>query len=217
MSHVQKLKPGLPLELDVLEGVYKGKYRSQVEEMGEKILVIGAFYEQGEVVPLREGTKVKLTYWDELAAYSFEAVIMQRIAIPLPMFVLALPDSIARIQRRSYVRIPIAYPMTFRIVLEDGVSDKYEGVMLDLSGGGVRFRFKTQIFMEQDSLLEANIFLPDEILQASLRVIRVDESENNSEYIVSGEFFNISERQRDQIVRFVFKIQRELRKKGLIE
>ena len=210
-----KLEFGLPLELKVLEGPYEGKYNSRVEEVGEKILVIGAPYEQGEVIPLREGTEVSLTYWDELSAYSFESVIMQRIAVPFPMFVLAMPDSVTKIQRRNFVRIPVSYPFTFRIVLEDSLSDMFEGSMLDLSGGGIQF--KTKKYMDNGSLLDAHIFLPNRVLEMPLRVTRVERAEDRSGlFVVSSEFYNINERMRDDIIRCVFEIQREMRKKGLV-
>lgn len=214
MSYLNKLVYGLPLELEVFEGMYEGKYRSRIEEVGERILVIGAPYERGEVVPLREGTNVKLTFWDELSAYSFEAVIMQRIAVPQPMFVLALPDVVTKIQRRNFVRVPANFPLTFRIVMADGLSDTFEGRMSDLSGGGIRFL--TKKFIDSDSLLDAYIFLPNRALQTPLHVIRVEKADDGKQYIISSEFSDISERLRDQVVRCVFEIQREMRKKGLM-
>jgi len=119
MSYKKKLVLGLPVELDVLEGVYEGVYRSRIEEVGEKILVVGAPYQNGELIPLREGTKVKLTFWDEVSAYSFQAKIMQRIAVPIPMFMFALPDTVTKIQRRNFVRVSATYPLTFQSVTKE--------------------------------------------------------------------------------------------------
>ena len=214
MSYSTRIVQGLPLELDVLEGPYKGKYRSRVEEVGEKILVIGAPYDKGEVVPLREGTRVRLSYWDEVSAYLFEAVIMQRIAVPFPTFVLALPESVTKVQRRNYVRVSVVYPITFQVVLEDSLSDTYEGTTLDLSGGGLMF--KTEKRLKRGSLLDTHIFMPKRILHLPLRVIRSEREEDTKLYITSSEFIDISERIRDDIIRCVFEIQREIRKKGLV-
>lgn len=214
MSHKKRLLPGLAVELTVFEGEYAGTYRTRVEEVGERLLAVGALFDQGEVIPLREGTKVKITFWDEVAAYAFEAKIMQRIAVPVSLFVLELPDSIAKVQRRNYVRVPAFYPITFQSVTREGLSALYKGTMLDLSGGGMRFSTKERL--ENKSLLYAHLELPSGELRSPVRVHRVEKMEESKRYCISGEFQEISERERDRIIRCVFDIQRAMRKKGLV-
>lgn len=210
----KKLIIGLAVELVVMEGEYVGKYRTRIEEVGERILAVGAPFDHGEVVPLREGTKVKLTFWDEAAAYSFEGKIMQRIAVPIPMFILELPDSVDKVQRRNFVRVPAFYPTAFRSVTKEGLSDLQKGTMLDISGGGMRFLTKDRV--ENQSLLYVHITLPKGELKTPVRVCRVENMDDSKHYRVSVEFHDISERERDQIIHCVFDIQRALRKKGLV-
>ena len=214
MSYKKKLSPGLSVELTVMEGEYTGHYRTRIEEVGERLLAVGALFDNGEVVPLREGTKVKITFWDEVSAYAFEAKIMQRIAVPVSLFVLELPDSISKVQRRNFVRVPAFYPITFRNVTREGLSDLYKGTMLDLSGGGMRFSTKERV--ENKSLLYVQLTLPIGEIQSPVRVCRAEQIEDSNRYSVSVEFHEISERERDRIIRCVFDIQREMRKKGLV-
>lgn len=214
MSYKKKLVPGLTVELMVLEGEYAGNYRTRIEEVGEKLLAVGAIFDKGDLIPLREGTKVKLTFWDEVAAYAFEAKIMQRIAVPVTLFVLELPDTIAKVQRRSFVRVPAFYPVKFRSVTREGLSDQYEGTMLDLSGGGMRFSTKEHV--ENNSLLYAQLSLANGEIQSPVRVCRVEKIENTNRYCISVEFHEIPERERDRIIHCVFDIQRAMRKKGLV-
>ncbi|HWQ43414.1 MAG TPA: PilZ domain-containing protein [Desulfosporosinus sp.] len=214
MSYKNKLSVGLTVGIVVPDGEYKGRYRSNIEEVGEKLLTVGAPFERGNLVPLREGTKLKLTFCDETSAYTFEAEIMQRIAVPLPMLVLELPDSIAKVQRRNFVRVPAVYPVTFRMVTREGISDIYTGTMLDLSGGGMRFLVEEQI--DNKSLIYVHLTLPNEDLQTPARVTRVQKIEDSKRYVVSVEFHDLSERERDRIIRCVFEIQRAIRKKGLV-
>lgn len=214
MLYKGKLIYGLTVELVVLEGEYVGKYRTRIEEVGERILAVGAPFDHGEVVPLREGTKVKLTFWDEAAAYSFEGKIMQRIAVPVPMFILELPDSVDKVQRRSFVRVPAFFPISFRSVTKEGLSDLQKGTLLDLSGGGMRFSTKDRV--ENRSLLYVLISLPNGELKTPVRVCRAEKIEDSKHYVVSVEFHDILERERDQIIRCVFDIQRAMRKKGLV-
>ena len=214
MSYKKKLLPGVSVELSVLEGEYTGSYRTRVEEVGERLLAVGALFDRGEVLPLREGTTVKLTFWDEVAAYSFEAKIMQRIAVPVSLFVLELPDSISKVQRRSFVRVPAFYAIEFRTVTREGLSDLNKGTMLDLSGGGMRF--STKVRVENKSLLYVQLTLPIGEIQSPVRVCRAEQLEDGKRYNVSVQFHDISERERDRIIRCVFDIQREMRKKGLV-
>lgn len=214
MSYKKKLYHGLAVELIALEGEYSGNYRTRIEEVGERLLLVGAPFQHGQLVPLREGTKVKLTFCDEAAVYSFEGKIMQRIAVPVPMFVLELPDTVAKVQRRNFVRVNASFPIKFRMVTREGLSDSYNAMMLDLSGGGVRFTTKERV--EDRSLLYVHITLPIGELQTPVRVIRAIKTEETNLYSVSNEFYEISERERDTIIRCVFDIQREMRKKGLV-
>ena len=214
MSYKQKLLDGLAVELIVLDGVYKGQYRSRIEEVGERLLSIGAPFDQGELVPLREGTKVRVTFWDESASYSFEGEIMQRIAVPIPLFILVMPDTLEKVQRRDYVRIAVSFPVTFRMVTREGLSEPYKAIMLDLSGGGMRFSTKEPV--EIYSLLYAQFSLPNERLEIPVRVTRAEKIEDTKQYSVSVKFHEISERERDKIIRCVFDIQRAIRKKGLV-
>jgi len=202
------------VELRVSEGEYKGIYLTRIEEVGERILAVGAPFNHGELVPLREGTKVKITFWDEAAAYSFEGKIMQRIAVPIPMFIIELPDSVAKVQRRNFVRVPALYPITFQSVTKEGLSDLQKGTLLDLSGGGMRFLTKERV--ENKSLLYLSLALPKGELKTPVRVCRAKKPEESKHYTVSVEFNDISERERDQVIRCVFDIQRAMRKKGLI-
>lgn len=214
MSYKNKLSHGLAVELIALEGKYEGHYRTRIEEVGERLLMVGAPFENGELVPLHEGTKVKLVFWDETAVYSFEGKIMQRIAVPVPMFVLELPDTFDKIQRRNYVRVPALFPVIFRMVTREGLSDFFNATMIDLSGGGMRFTTKERI--EDKSLLYVQISLPTGEIQTPVRVIRVEKIEETKVYSVSTEFYEISERERDKIIRCVFDKQRAMRKKGLV-
>ncbi|MFZ3101238.1 MAG: flagellar brake domain-containing protein [Desulfitobacteriaceae bacterium] len=213
MSRKKKLFPGTTIELVIPDGDYKGNYHTRVDEVGERIISVTAPYHQGEVVPLRVGTVLEVIYYDEVSAYSFDTRIKQRIAVPIPIFVLDFPEEIRKVQRRNYVRIPAIYPLTFRMVTKEGLSDLKAGNMLDISGGGIRFR--TVEKLENNSLLYAQLKLPSGELNTPVRVRRVLKIEDTKAYSISAEFYEISERDRDRVIRCVFELQRTMRKKGL--
>jgi len=70
--------------------------------------------------------------------------------------------------------------------------------------------------VENKSLLYASLALPGGELQTPLRVCRADKQDDGKRYVVSTEFHDLAERVRDRVIRSVFEIQREMRKKGLV-
>ena len=214
-TYKKMLVPGLAVELVVSEGEYEGKYRTRIEDVGEGFISVGSPFIKSDIVPLRLGTKLKLIFWDELSAYSFSTKIKQRIANPIHLFVLTMPDSISRVQRRNFVRVTVIKPITFQTVTSEGLSDSFNGTMLDLSGGGMSFLTEEQV--EDQSILYVQLALPKGDMQIPVLVCRTDkiEDSNPQRYCVSTAFHEIPERSRDQIIRYIFEIQRTMRKKGL--
>jgi len=213
VSYKKQLLIGLVMELVVSEGEYVGRYKTRIEDVGDRILSLGAPFERGVVVSLREGTKVKLTYWDKTAAYSFEGKVLRRIAVPLPMFIVELPNSVTKVQRRSFVRVPALYPVTFHSVTKEGLSDLHQATMIDLSGGGMCFLTEDRV--ESKALLYTHLTLPNGDLQTPVRVCWVNKVADSKRYMVAIEFQDLLERERDRIIICVFEIQRAMRKKGL--
>jgi c-di-GMP-binding flagellar brake protein YcgR len=214
MDYRKKLTPGLAVDLLISDGDLAGQYKTHVDEVGENLLSVFVPITQGTVVPLREGTPAKIVFWDEVAAYEISTTIAQRIAVPVAVLVLDLPNDIRRVQRRNYVRVPAFYPVTFRSVNRQGLSDTKKGVMLDLSGGGMRFQ--TDEPVEKGAILIATLALLSGPIQTSARVCRVERDSETSKYSVSVDFYQIPERDRDRIIRCVFELQRDMRKKGLV-
>jgi c-di-GMP-binding flagellar brake protein YcgR len=214
MSYQKKLVPGLAIEIHIQDGEYQGQYKTHVDEVGERMISVFAPNSQGGVIALREGTKVGLVFWDEVASYAMDTVIVQRIAVPVPVFVLEFPDDIQKIQRRNFVRVPAIYPISFRVIERAGLSDTKKGTMLDLSGGGMRFQ--TLEKLEMGAILHTFLELPTGEIRTAARVCRVEKVDDTKKFAISLDFYQISERERDQIIRCVFDIQRAMRKKGLV-
>lgn len=214
MDYRKKLVPGLAVDLVVTDGDLAGQYKTHIDEVGEKIVSVYAPIFQGQVVPLREGTPSEIVFWDDIAAYALESIIIQRIAIPVPVFVLELPDQIRRVQRRNFVRVAAFYPVSYRRVDKAGLSDSKKGTMLDISGGGMRFQSNEPL--EKGAILHTYLELPNGQVQTPARVCRVDKIEDHKKFSISVDFYQITERERDRIIRCVFDLQRAMRKKGLV-
>ena len=213
MSNREKVVAGLAVELYALDGEYEGKYRTRIEEVDEETFTVGTPMEQGELIPLREGTPVRLIFWDKVAAYGMVTTIVRREAVPISVLILELNDSVNKDQRRNYVRVQALFSLTFVTVTKTGLSDQHKAMMLDLSGGGMKFMTDERV--SNNDLIYTNVALPNGELQTPARVSRAEKTEDGKRYIVSVEFQYNSERDRDRVIRCVFDLQRAMRKKGL--
>lgn len=214
MLYEDKIYEGQSVEIVISDGDYKGRYRTRIEEMGKRILSIGVPVAQGQFIPLREGTKMELIFVDEISAYSFSTSVIKRLLHPIPTFIVEFPDRISKIQRRQYVRIPLIRPLSYRILEKEGISEEKSGFTNDLSGGGMLIKVEEKLTSQTIIWIKTTIG-PDDIEIPGI-VIRSAKEDNKESYEVSVQFHEISERTRDKIIGYVFDIQREMIKKGLV-
>lgn len=216
MQNEEKIHEGMFVEIKVAEGDYKGRYRTRIEEMGNRVLSIGVPISEGQFIPLREGTAIEIIFADEVSAYSFSTTIIKRLSYPIPTFIVEQPKKIKKIQRRRFVRVPLVYPFKYHVFEEDGLSAEKNGFINDLSGGGLLFKAKENL--SAGTIVYLKIKISDTEMELPARVVRSqkDIEAEKDYYIISVEFQDITEKIRDKIISYVFDIQREMRKKGLI-
>ncbi|ADY54976.1 type IV pilus assembly PilZ [Syntrophobotulus glycolicus DSM 8271] len=213
MLYEEKIYEGLSIELFVDNGPYQGRYRTKIEEVGKAILSIGVPFSDGQYLPLREGTKLEIEFVDHISAYHFRSILLRRFLAPVPTLMIEYPKSINKIQRRKHVRIPVVSSITYQIIGKEGLSEENTGYLIDLSGGGLKFVSEEKL--EMNDLLLAKIKTYHEELDLPVKVVRLIEEESKK-YKISVEYQEISEKTRDKIIAYIFEVQRELRRKGLI-
>lgn len=214
MLYQDKIFEGLSVEMIVHDGEYKGRYRTKVEEVGERILSVGVPVLEGQFIPLREGTEIQVIFSDQTSAYSFTSKIIRRIAVPIPTFIIEYPNRINKVQRRKFVRVPYVTTIKYQIIERNGFSEVKNGFMINLSGGGMLFKSNTPILLK--SIIIIKVKLGDSEMEIPAMVIRCTLEEEKDTYMISAQFHEISEKVRDKIINYVFEIQREMRKKGLV-
>ena len=223
MLYTDKIYEGMSIELEVSEGEYQGKYRTKIEEIGENIISIGVPLVEGQFIPLREGTELQVIFTDESAAYAFSSTIVKRIASPIPTFFIEVPQKIRKIQRRQFVRIPVFQELSYRIVDEErfaekgdgqeGDGEEKKGFAQDLSGGGLLLKFSEEL--PPKTKIKIKMLIDTAQLEIPAIAIR-SVKEDDKVYLVSVAFTDISEKTRDKIIKYIFSIQREMLRKGLV-
>lgn len=219
------------VELEVHDGEYAGTYLSRVEEIGEKDLRVAIPVEKGVIVPLRLKTPITVTFLGKDAVYSGDTFIIGRLMDPIPVLILLRPEEFRRIQRRSYVRVDTHLPVQIKVIGEQGDEENPAneklilGYSRNVSGGGLMVAVEVSDVKETkislDTLLETSFEIPDvpTPLKSIGRVVRLDKQKSSkaTEEIILGIYFvSLEEKDREHIISYVFRRQRELRKLGLL-
>ena len=214
MLNIKKLPQGKEIDLFIVDGPFKGKYRSKIISNSAHDALVYAPYINGEVVRLARGAEVAVTFTDDVCVYFFETKVLGYVKSTLADLILELPKDFKRIQRREYVRVIAVYPLWYRITNQEQEAGTFtKGNTADLSGGGLSFFSNKQL--EIGTLLDVRLNLPAEEITAAVSVQRLETTEEKGRYRIGCTFVSITKQDREKIIRSVFELQRDLRRKGL--
>lgn len=217
----KKIKVNQNAQMKIIEGIYQGVYLTRIEDIAEDIIKIAVPIVQGQLVPINVGTKVEVLVLDYGKAYGFISEVVDRQAVPLPMLKIRFPQKVKKVQRRNFVRVesflPVQYSDQNKIKQKKEVSIK-TGKTADVSGGGLCL--STIEPVEHGQQLWLSLQLPNKCtIEAIGKVVRVSDrivQGTEKRYYSAIQFVEIDERDRDKIISYIFQLQRELRKKGLV-
>ncbi|SDY86280.1 c-di-GMP-binding flagellar brake protein YcgR, contains PilZNR and PilZ domains [Evansella caseinilytica] len=199
----------------------KNRYRSKLLDFDDQRFYIDYPVEQVTNKPhfFLPGTQFRVWYLGEDSAiYLFNSEVLGKVERKLPMLVLSDPgfDQYIRVQRREYVRIDAAVDTAVHPMKQE--FEPFTSVTLDISGGGAAVLLPNNHPLEP----EMHVFLwlslsyqTGEILAVKVkaRLVRVLEEKGITKG--SFQFVDISEQERQKIVRFCFEKQLAIRKKEM--
>lgn len=186
--------------------------------------------------PIKEGIYVTF-YIDEViriykvmadGVWVFDAVVEDRFKEPEYMVKVKQISDIRKIQRRMFYRLPVNIDIFVKlfnqeensqIFLNDNLEGFSEGKIVraltkDISGGGVCFLTEEE-FNINDVIL-TRIPIEDESLLLKAQILRKERVEHHIYRFLYGcRFIEAKQNEIDKIVRFVFREQQRMRKKGL--
>lgn len=215
----EELKINKRVEVIIENSYYAGNYSSRVEEILPDSIILAAPLKRGVIVPLRVGDTITVNYYGKTAGYSFTTKVTATNYKKVPLIAVEKPQEITKIQRRSYIRIPTSIPVRFTVLNEQKqpTSLSYWSETIDISGGGVAII--SPIKLSCGGYLDMELDVPRKgIIQVMGRVARIEEikTEYGKKFLLGISFLAIDESDRDKIIQYVFELQREMRRKGLI-
>lgn len=205
----------LEVRLDGDEGKY---YKSYVLGVQENLFLINPPYVGRNDLMLRVGDNVEVVLLSDKEKYLFVAPVVQRVQNPLKGYILQAPEEARRIQLRAFVRIKVALEAEWT-ALPEGIPNKKEwenlrfskAVMVDLSGGGAALVTDKLLPEGVRILLRFTMEIRDEKRSLALvsEVCRSSSLNEKRKYSIGVKFLGISEKERDQIIEYVFYKQRK--------
>lgn len=200
--------------INILKGKLNGEmeeYASRIIEIKDDLYTIENPMKKSELVMFLNGSKIRITYMIESQGmHYFDAEVVEKVKDIPPLMIVRKTSDICKNQRRSFYRIDAMTDVEIRKI-DDIIVEKTSS--LDLSAGGMRV-FTNQRFKLGD-FVEVSFKLNGFQIEIESKVVKIWEEFSDGESSVSLEFLNITENERDAIVKFIFEKQREKIKKGI--
>ena len=221
MTDLKKyFEAGDKIQIQLADGKDKQQYLSQIEEIhDDDTLDILTPIHKGRILILMNDAIIRVIKINGDAIYEIKTKLIKKIFAKISMVRLEAVSEVTKIQRRNYFRLKSIKDVIARKVLdikENQFEDKFKGIMLDISGGGLMI--STTVELDVTDVLEVTMSLssPKELVLLGSVVRKTHNPDLRLSYSYGVRFDKISEFERNEIMKFIFEEQRKLIKKGLI-
>lgn len=211
------------VEMKILFGHHAGNYTTYVDEVDNRAITLAHPTVNGGLIPLSAGHAVRLEYTQTGCKVAYNSrVIGTGQHEGIYVIKVAVPDrnEVERQQLRDFVRQEATLPLTFKVLsAPDSEENPRPDVVhtsrtKDISGSGAQiicpeaYPARTQLQIKLD--------VGGTFLNLVGEVIRPVTQVKEKEWWVALRFVGVPERDRDVIIRHIFNLQRDLRRKGLL-
>lgn len=195
---------------------------SQLYDVNDEThLVLAMPMKEGITVPLSIGANIELNFYSKRGLYFCDAIIENRTREDkLNVIYVKLESELERIQRRQYYRFNNAMDIEYQLQIKKDSNESefmpwFQAQVTDLSGGGVRFECKQEL--AKDDIIQILLTFSNEEQYydyiISGKVIAGGVSERTGYYENRVQFMNLSIEQRETIIKYIFAMEREQRRK----
>jgi c-di-GMP-binding flagellar brake protein YcgR len=213
-------EPGLAANIEV-SGPDEA-YPTRIEEVRGDLLLLAPPMRQREYVELGQGTKILLSVIRRNNPYFFDTQIVGTTWVDgQQLLQVRRPQDNAGIALREHVRVPVT--------IGDGQfwwempSGKFgpttAGSLVDISAGGMQVVTKAGLPAGTKVLARFTLSRQAGHLMIDAKVLRDYERVSDvgvTSHRAHCQFVDLSEKDRDRLIKFVFQRERELRQKGVL-
>jgi len=190
-------------------------YKSIVQDSRESTFIIAIPMNGNAYLPISVGEKVELHYYEKNDIYKFESTVISRENKEFPCLVMRNPQEFKKIQRRKYVRVPVTSYVRYMSIdrnyklrrLDSATMDSMKKTtVLDLSGGGIRFKSDEDL---KNELLLVQIKFNEIDIMAKGKIVRCIYDETERLYDCGLNFTEIGTQEREKLITYIFKLMRQ--------
>ncbi|MGI6036945.1 MAG: flagellar brake protein [Limnochordia bacterium] len=211
MAQETSLVVGQAISIEFV-GEQRSRYKSRIEGISETELYLALPTHRRIPIRFPVGTEIRLSYLSDEPGrgcrWIGETTVKDSIEDgPIPMLIVRHPQVWIRKQDRRHVRVPCHLPV--KVYRGEEV---FKGQIQDLSGGGMRINLPEPL--EPEEIIEVE-FCPGPLVRLQAQVVRRIDSQRERG-VFALEFVELTDKERDLLIKYVFNLQRELRQKGLL-
>lgn len=202
-----ELQPGQTVDILHASGHYAVRLPSRVLEVSSKGFAVFRPVINGAPVPI--GETLRLTFPRRDANWTLECPVSSTVSMRVDLLY-PDPAHVWREQRREHLRVAMTMPIDYQLTFDGGFGRLRQGVLQDLSGGGCLLLLGEEVV--PGALIRVHLSLEEDgVMELTGRVVRVTSAERRRDrrWHVGVEFYPIGTRDRNHLIRFVFKKHRE--------
>lgn len=195
------------------------RYSSRVENLTEDRIALASPLKHRTPIFIPPGNFVTVFFSDKLTVYNFRSRVVANVPERVPMLIVEAPEFLEKIQKREYVRVSINLNVLFSYQDEEEQTKEVWCKTRDLSGGGLMLVSNKAIQIAKGAKVNVTFQLDSDNIYVNGELMRVYQELDISgieRQILGVKFVNLSESNRQFIIKFVFQRQIELRKRGLL-
>lgn len=191
-------------------------YPSQVLDIStEGTLVVSGPIYKNKLVMIHRNEKVKVSYIIEnKGRYAFDAIILRREYKGIYKLELKRISNIKKYQQRRFYRFNISIPVTKEFATKKETIIE-ECRTKNISGNGLKLH--SNINHSMGDAIRCKFQIDNHLIDVKGKVVRIEKIDTfDYEYGLGINFIGLNEKDRDKIIKFIFKEERILREKELI-
>ncbi|GAB6137635.1 flagellar brake protein [Halanaerobaculum tunisiense] len=224
---------------EMLSGSYDGEYPTQVTDIiDNQTFVINTPFSQGDPIPVAINNRVNIKLRETGGIYIIPVRVIGREIDATQLLRVKLRDQVTKVQQREFFRLEVYESTNYRIIVsnqpeieefltdlttrettgqQEEINFSNEAFLQDISAGGAKLLTDEQVAKESIIELEME-FIDTSFDRILAQVVRQSERDKDVErrYELGVKFINCRRRKRDELTKWLFAKQRELRQKGLI-
>lgn len=192
-------------------------YTSRIEDLQkEKIIMAMPMDSKRRPIIPQVGDKLYVRLIADQCVYRFFSAYIDKLAEPIPMWIVTVPELAERYQNREFVRIQASIPIMVQITDDSGgLLPVYPTRTVDISGSGLCFIYNKRITIGTRIVIEIEN-LPDiGIIHVFGEVVRSIEINEKKVFHIGVRFLDLPRPIQNKFVSYIFELQRKNIAKGI--